>query len=143
MTDWDELRLKVDEANQKGDAILILTDPICALDVRERIFRDIVDEYKVQGSIFIKPHPRDILDYRKLFPEYPIIESGMPMEIFNYFPGLHFRTAVTVLTEMKAIKFADNIVRKGEDFMDIYEDPAVHRQNESIGIGRPRPDDKE
>lgn len=37
-----------------------------------------------------------------------------------------------VLTEIKAIRFADEIVRLGEDFMDAYEDPLIHRQNEQI-----------
>ena len=102
-----------------------------------------IEEYKKKGSVFIKPHPRDVLDYAALFSEYPQFDAGMPMEILNYFPGLHFKMAVTVLTEMKAIAFADEIVRLGEDFMDIYEDPAIHRQNESIGIRRERPDDRE
>ena len=39
---------------------------------------------------------------------------------------------VAVLTEIKAIRFADEVVRLGEDFMDVYEEPMIHRQNEQI-----------
>ena len=54
------------------------------------------------------------------------------MEVLNFFPGLRFKKVVAVLTEIKAIKFADEMVRLGEDFMDAYEDPLIHRQNEQI-----------
>ncbi len=37
-----------------------------------------------------------------------------------------------MLTEIKAIQFADEMVRLGPDFMDKYEDPFIHRQNEQI-----------
>ncbi len=116
----------------KGDAILILTDPLCSLSVRERIFRDIIARYEPEGTIFLKPHPRDVLDYRRLFSEYPQFDATVPMEILNFFPGIRFRKVVAVLTEVKAIGFADEVVRLGEDFMDAYEDPLIHRQNEQI-----------
>ena len=54
------------------------------------------------------------------------------MEMLNFFPGLRFRKVVSVLTELNAIQFADETVRLGEDFMDAYEDPLIHRQNEQI-----------
>ncbi len=54
------------------------------------------------------------------------------MEILNFFPNLRFKKVVAVLTEIKAIRFADEMVRLGPDFMDKYEDPLIHRQNEQI-----------
>ncbi len=134
--DKEELERQIEESAKVGDKILILTDPLCTLDVREKIFRDIIRMYEPEGTIFIKPHPRDVLDYRKLFGEYPQFDATVPMEVLNFFPGLRFKKAVTVLTEMKAIRFADEIVRLGEDFMDAYEDPLIHRQNEQIGVER-------
>ena len=82
--------------------------------------------------MFLKPHPRDLLDYRRLFAEYPQFDPTVPMEMLNFFPGLRFRKVVSVLTEIKAIQFADEAVRLGPDFLDKYEDPSVHRQNEMI-----------
>lgn len=134
--DKEELERQIAESSKVGDKILILTDPLCTLDVREKIFKDIVKKYEPEGTIFIKPHPRDELDYRKLFPQYPQFDATVPMEVLNYFPNLHFKKAVTVLTEIKAIQFADQVDRLGEDFMDLYEDPLIHRQNEQVGIRR-------
>ncbi len=130
--DKEGLERQIAESNQVGDKILILTDPLCTLEVRERIFRDIIARFEKEGTIFLKPHPRDELDYRRLFGEYPQFDATVPMEMLNFFPGLRFQKVVAVLTEVKAICFADEVVRLGEDFMDAYEDPLVHRQNEQI-----------
>ena len=130
--DKESLQRQIEESSQVGDKILILTDPLCTLDVRERIFHDIIEKYEPEGTVFIKPHPRDELDYRKLFAEYPQFDATVPMEMLNFFPGLRFKKVVGVLTEMKAIQFADEVVRLGADFMDAYEDPLIHRQNEQI-----------
>lgn len=124
---------------EKCGKILILTDPLCTLDVREQIFRDIVEEYEKQGQIFIKPHPRDALDYRRIFPDYPIFDATVPMEMLNFFEGLHFEQVVTVFTDLKGIKFADRLVRLGDEFMDKYEDPEIHNQNKRIGIPEKEP----
>lgn len=128
----EELENQIAAGNKVGDKILILTDPLCTLDVREKIFRDVIKMYEKEGSIFIKPHPRDELDYRKLFPEYPQFDATVPMEMLNFFPGLKFKKVVGVLTEVKGLPFAEEAVRLGPDFMDAYEDPLIHRQNEQI-----------
>ncbi|MCR5753623.1 MAG: alpha-2,8-polysialyltransferase family protein [Acetatifactor sp.] len=126
------LEKQIEQAKQKGDCILILTDPLCTLEVREQIFRDMIHMYESEGTVFLKPHPRDDLDYATLFAEYPQFDATVPMEMLNFFPGLRFKKVVGVLTEMKAIGFADEVVRLGADFMDRYEDPLIHRQNEQI-----------
>lgn len=113
-------------------AILILTDPLCTLEIREKIFRDIIAMFEPEGKIYIKPHPRDELDYRTLFAEYPQFDATVPMEVFNFFSRIRFKKVVAVLTEVDSIRYADEKVRLGEDFMDRYEDPLIHRQNEQI-----------
>ena len=130
--DMPRLKAQIEESNLAGDKILVLTDPLCTLEIRERIFRDIIEEYEKEGTVFIKPHPRDGLNYREIFAEYPQFDATVPMEMLNFFPGLRFKKVVAVLTEIKAIRFADEVVRLGEDFMDKYEDPLIHRQNEQI-----------
>ena len=129
--DYDTLKALVKESEGE-DKILILTDPLCTLDVREKIFRDIVKMYEPEGRVFIKPHPRDTLDYKTLFSDCPQFDATVPMEILNFIPGLHFKKAVGVLTEMKAVTFADEAIRLGADFMDAYEEPSIHRQNDYI-----------
>lgn len=130
--DREGLEQQIYGAGSVTDKILILTDPLCTLDIREKIFRDIIATYEKEGTVFIKPHPRDELNYRELFAEYPQFDATVPMEMLNFFPGLKFKKVVGVLTEIKALSFAEETVRLGEDFMDKYEDPLVHRQNEQI-----------
>lgn len=130
--DKEKLTEQIRESGQVGEKILILTEPLCTLDIRERIFKDIIAQYEKEGAIFLKPHPRDALDYRTLFSEYPQFDATVPMEILNFLPGLHFKKVISVLTEIKAIQFADETVRLGPDFMDAYEDSLIHRQNEQI-----------
>ena len=127
-----ELDRQIRKDGGNDDKILILTEPLCNLAIRERIFRDLISRYEKEGTIFIKPHPRDVLDYRKLFPEYPQFDPTIPMELLNFFPGLRFKKVISVLTEIKAIQFADETVRLGADFLDAYEAPEVHRQNEQL-----------
>ena len=116
--------------------VLVLSEPLCDLQTRERIFKDIIEEYgKIDGEaarILIKPHPRDVLDYKELFPEHIVLDGKFPMEILNYVKDLVFDRVVTVFTVPSAILFAKEKVFLGEDFMDKYEAPEIHRQNEQI-----------
>ena len=130
--DMESLKQQLAESSGVGDKILVLTDPLCTLDIRKQIFGDIIEQYEKEGTVFLKPHPRDELDYRKEFPDIPQFDATMPMEMLNFFPGLRFKKVVAVLTEIKAIQYGDEMVRLGEDFMDKYEDPLIHRQNEQI-----------
>lgn len=118
------------------DKILVLSEPLCDLKTRKRIFADIIEEYGEingrRGQILIKPHPRDVLDYGKEFPGHIVLNSMFPMEILNFIPGLRFARVVSVFTVPSAIEFAEDVVFLGEDFMDKYEDPKLHRQNEQI-----------
>ena len=54
------------------------------------------------------------------------------MEMLNLREGLSFDRVVSVYTVTDSIKFAGEKIYLGDDFMDIYEDPAIHRQNEAI-----------
>lgn len=111
---------------------LILTEPLCSLDVRKQIFTDLIAEYKKEANITLKPHPRDEMDYKKEFPEENVIEKMVPMEVLNFFDGQPFDKVISVLTEVKGIRFAKECVRLGPDFMDKYEEAGIHRQNEQI-----------
>ncbi len=120
------------QLEKQKEKVLILTEPLSDMETREKIFRDIVEQYEKEYQVFIKPHPRDYLDYRSLFSEYPQFDATIPMEILTFFPNLRFKKAIGVLTELKDFKAAEESVRLGPDFLDAYEDPAIHRQNEQI-----------
>ena len=60
------------------------------------------------------------------------LDGKFPMEVLNFIPNLMFRRVISVFTVVHSIKFAEEIVYLGEDFMDNYEPPEMHRQNEAI-----------
>lgn len=133
--DMEEISKKL-YVGKESNKVLLLTEPLCAPEVRERIFRDCIEQYgRIDGEesvVLIKPHPRDVLDYRKLFPEYIVLDGKFPMEVLNFIPDLRFRRVISVFTVVSSIQFAQEIVYLGEDFMDQYEAPELHRQNEMI-----------
>jgi hypothetical protein len=116
--------------------ILILTEVLGDFATRQRIFSDIIDQYgqpdNKPAQIIIKPHPRDTFDYQQGFSEHIILDRMFPMEILNFIAGLRFERVITVFTVPHAIKFAHEVIRLGEDFMDKYQDPSKHRRHEQI-----------
>lgn len=133
--DIDGLNKTLSE-NRDRPRVLILSEPLCDLETRAKIFRDIIAEYgNVNGQqavIMIKQHPRDLLDYHPLFPGVIILDGSFPMEMLNFIEGLHFNRVVSVYTVVDSIKFVDEKIYLGDDFMDKYEAPEIHRQNEQI-----------
>lgn len=115
-----------------GGAVLVLTEPLCTLDVRERIFTDIVKQYGEGKKVIIKPHPRDDLNYAEIFPDKIVLDRTVPMEMLNFFENCQVDLAISVLTNTEGIKFAKEVKMLGADFMDAYEDPEIHRQKEKI-----------
>lgn len=109
-------------------SILILTEPLCSLDVRKKLFCDLVSRYSKEGTVFIKPHPRDELNYASLFDDIVVFEGLMPMEIFSFYKEGKFDKVVSVLTQLGCVDFAIDKEYLGYDFLDLYEDPKVHRK---------------
>lgn len=128
----EELVAQINEADKSKQNIMILSEPLCDLETRKRIFSDIAKDYCKGANIFIKPHPRDELDYENLIPGSIVIKGRFPMEVMNDIPGIHMDKLITIFTMTDAIHFADEFVRLGEDFMDNYEDPAIHRPHDLI-----------
>lgn len=132
MEDAAGLLKQIDQGDEQKEKVLILSEPLCDLETRERIFRDIIKEYAGDGQVFLKPHPRDVLDYKEKFKEQIVIEGKFPMEIMNFIPGITWDKVISVFTVPDSIKNAKEILFLGEDFMDRYEAPEIHRQNEYI-----------
>ena len=130
--DYDDLMDRIASLKPGERNILILTEPLCELDVRKKLFGDLIEEYSKEGNVYLKPHPRDVLDYRVEFPDTPSFDGKMPMEIFNFLNGFHFAKVISVYTHVSDIRFADESVMLGHDFMDKYEDPSIHRKDEIL-----------
>ena len=132
MEDLDTLMTQLTTGAHHEHKVLVLTEPLCELPVREQIFRDIGAKYGKDAQVILKPHPRDVLDYHKLFPDDIVLDGKFPMEILNFIEGLEFDQVVSVYTVPDSIHFAKEKVFLGDDFMDLYEDPQKHRFNEQI-----------
>lgn len=111
---------------------MILTEPLCELDVRKKMFEDIINEYKEDYRIIIKPHPRDLLDYGKEFPGVVVIRDRFPMEVLGDIMGFEVDKLISVITQVDNVYFAKEIVYLGLDFLDKYEDPSIHRKTELL-----------
>lgn len=112
--------------------VMILTEPLCEMDVRKKLFGDIIDEYKEDNRVIIKPHPRDVLDYEKEFPDTVVIRDKFPMEVLGDIEGFKVDKVISVITQMENVYFAKEIVYLGLDFLDKYEDPSIHRKTENL-----------
>ena len=130
--DYDEFVKRLNAVDDTEESIMILTEPLCTLDVRERLFKDLVETYSREGTVIIKPHPRDELDYYELFPDLIVFDKAIPMEVFNFFEQGKIDKIISVYTQLGSIKFAREKVFLGDDFMDKYEDPSVHRKREIL-----------
>lgn len=110
---------------------LILTEPLCRdLQMRRKLFSDMIREYAGDGVVVIKPHPRDVLNYREIFPEHIVLDGAFPMEILNFVCAqmeMEFERVVTVYTVPSSIHCAGKKLYLGDEFMDRYEEPSLHR----------------
>ncbi|MBQ8041131.1 MAG: lipooligosaccharide sialyltransferase [Lachnospiraceae bacterium] len=113
-------------ATKDKKTVMILTEPLCDLDVRKTIFADLIKTYDSEYQIILKQHPRDLLDYEKEFSEHLLIDRTVPMEMLNFFENFQVDLIVSVFTELGNIEFAKERLRLGRDFMDAYEDREKH-----------------
>ncbi len=113
---------------------MILTEPLCDMDVRKKMFEDIIREYKDDYRVIIKPHPRDVLDYAAEFPDVVVVRDKFPMEVLGDINGFKVDKLISVITQMDNVYFAKEIVYLGLDFLDKYEDPSIHRKTELLDV---------
>lgn len=125
VADLDKIQAVIRCCDKKS--AIVLTEPLCTLDVRRQIFTDLLEKYGKEYQIIFKIHPRDYLDYEKEFPGVPVIDRTVPMEVLNFFSDFKIDLVVGVFTELNGIAFAKEKVRLGRNFMDKYEDPEIHK----------------
>ncbi|MCR5596342.1 MAG: glycosyltransferase family 52 protein [Lachnospiraceae bacterium] len=132
LEDADELTVRLDSSSHDKPFAMILTEPLCEPEVRKRLFKDVIDMYKNDHDIIIKPHPRDVVDYEKEFPECITIKGRFPMEVMNDIKDFKVDKIVSVITQVDNVRFADSIEYLGLDFLDKYEDPRIHRRLDTL-----------
>lgn len=83
----------------------------------------------------IKPHPRDLIDYEALCPGAVVLKGRFPVEVLNFFEGLHIKRAVSILTTaMNNMDFVEEKLNLGASFWDKYEDSEKHAYNKKAGL---------
>lgn len=125
----DEFREKTNNAFGVGEikkidsGILILTQILTELqvvsnEVEQYIYYEkVVEKYSANGRIYLKPHPRDEIDYSKLEDKYNVklLKKEIPMEVYASLPHIHFNCIVTYSSTAANITgLADQIVRMDE-----------------------------
>lgn len=128
----EEVIKKLREKTEDKPGVMILTEPLCELPVRKKMFGDLIEQYGKDYSVIVKPHPRDLLDYAGEFPDTTVISGRFPMEVFNDIEGFVVEKLVSVVTQIEDVRFAKEIEYLGMDFMDKYEEPAIHRKQEYL-----------
>ena len=134
MPDAEEFMRELGDKAKDGNCMLFLSQPHPKpLETRVQICKDIIRDYANGCHVVIKPHPRDVVDYEKLFPDCTVIKGKFPIEVLNFIEGVHFKLAISIVTTaLDTIDFADEKINLGQSFWDAYEDPELHNYNAAI-----------
>lgn len=114
--------------NTEGKTVLLFTSPLYednfvkTLEMHIKIYSDIIDTLKKENfKVYIKPHPRETLDYTKIFSDVEIITKDIPSEIFNYNKKLHFNRVIALASSsVKFVNYADEIIDLGYTYFQKY-----------------------
>lgn len=132
LPDASKVKALLEEKAKDRPCVMILTEPLCQLEVREKMFGELINEYGRDYTVIIKPHPRDELDYESRFPQTVVISGRFPVEVLNDIEGLKVEKLISVITQIDSMRFAKDVEYLGMDFLDKYEDPDVHRKLENL-----------
>ncbi len=80
--------------------ILILTQPLYwdySITDSELVsmYKNIIDEYKDNYNVYLKPHPRDITDYNFLREDVTILNKNIPLELYEIAEDIEFDIGIT------------------------------------------------
>lgn len=110
------------------DNILIVTQPIyidgfaSSNMVQEKVYRSIIEEELREGKVYIKAHPRDVFDYKKIDERLIILDKNVPTEVYNFLGKKLFKKAVTLnSTAIYNMDFVDDKVLLGLEYIDKFE----------------------
>ncbi len=132
--DREKLEDLLSKADSKKKKVVILTEELCDLETRKRIIQDLIHKYGQDATVVIKQHPRDLLEYETVFPEYLLIDRTIPMEMLNFLGEGFFDEVIAIFTQIDGISFAKKKIRLGVPFMDDYMEVNIYREMESMSF---------
>lgn len=117
-----------DQLKNCDDCILFLSEAFPDVtSIREEVAKEIVRDYCKDCRVVIKPHPRDNVDYKALFPDCVVIKGKFPIEVLNFIEGIHFKKAISIISSvMESIDFVDEKINIGPHIWDRYEPVENH-----------------
>lgn len=98
------------------NSILLLTQPLFVDSVvkseKKQIeyYKNLVDKYRFELELVVKPHPRDTTDYSSVFPNAKIIDKNMPVEMLTLIGTKKFKKLVTYNSTCKQWIPADETI---------------------------------
>lgn len=113
------VKRQADRETCNEKSMILLTQPlyidnfVCTEKQQTVVFESVIKEYVLNGyRIFVKPHPRDLMDYRKLIEKYNCvyIDKNIPSEVLNFDNNSYFDVAVSITST--AINFLENAKEK-------------------------------
>lgn len=96
------LNIEISELLKDKNKALVLTQPLYKDKIlkseQEQLlfYKKIVLDLKQKNfKVYIKPHPRDCMDYKTLISDVYVINKEFPIEIFNYIDNISFSAVVS------------------------------------------------
>lgn len=134
--DADKLAEQLRPSYKGEEFACFLTEPHPVdVEARKRVCLDVIAQYCRGYRVLIKPHPRDMIDYVRLCPDAVVLRGRFPVEVLNFFEGLHIRRAVSIVTTaMDNMDFVEEKINLGASFWDAYEEPEKHAYNKKAGL---------
>ena len=127
------LRDKAELLNIPDKSMLLLTQPlrietsVPTKQAQIKLYGDIIADYKSRGyKVYIKPHPRDELDYEAIFQDDTVLEQFFPLEVIDFLPIHPFGVAITISSAgIYALESAKEKIVLGFDYTKAYADPDI------------------
>ena len=134
--DADRLMEQMKPTHEGEEFACFLTEPHPVdVEARKRVCLDVIEKYCKGYRVLIKPHPRDLIGYETLCPDAVVLKGRFPVEVLNFFEGLHIKRAVSIVTTaMNNMDFVEEKLNLGASFWDAYEDPEKHAYNKKAGL---------
>ena len=105
---------------------LILTQPyfhfnLANINEQIKLYKYIIANYGENCDIYIKPHPRDNLNYEQYFDNIFIIDKNFPIEIINFNDKLYFEIAISITsTSLDSLQNVNKKILLGEVWINDY-----------------------
>lgn len=97
-----------------GKKLILVTQPLSeeryfSEDTKIKLYNDLLAKYAESYSVFIKPHPRELTNYKgKITGDFTEIPRDFPLEMMNLLEDMYFDLGITLysgaLNNMNGIK---------------------------------------